>query len=79
MEKKVDYSFKVLEEVLTLKPYESREEVLAVANKMIEIVEENEYSDNIKNIYKEAMKKINLLNFDEMKEIISILASKESN
>lgn len=77
MEKKIDYSFKVLEEVLLLKPYATREEVIAVADKMLNIVENGEYSDNIKGIYKEAMKKVNSLNFDEMKEIISILSSKE--
>ena len=77
MEKKVDYSFKVLEEVLLFRPYANREEVIAVADKMLKIVEEGEYSDNIKAIYKEAMKKVNSLNFDEMKEIISILSSKD--
>jgi len=78
MEKKIDYSFKVLEEMLTLKKYESREQVIAAGKKMLKLAESNKnYSDKVKNIYKEAFNKLQSLSFDEMKEIIEILASND--
>jgi len=72
----IDYSFKILEEILMLKKYKSREEVLELANKMLEVANNNEKcSQNMKESYKEAYNKLNTLSFDEMNEIISILSS----
>lgn len=77
--KKVDYSFKILEEILTLKEYSSREEVIKVGETMLKIAENGAYSDKIKAAYKEAMNKLNGLSFDEMKEIINILAEEDDD
>ena len=76
MDENIDYSFKVLEEILTLKPYTNREEVISVGEKMLKRATENpSYSENVKGAYREAMNKLESLSFDEMKEIITILES----
>lgn len=74
--KNVDYSFKILEEILMLKKYNSREEVLKTAEKMVEVANNNgKLSKVIKDSYKEALNKLNTLSYDEMNEIINILSS----
>lgn len=79
MMKKVDYSFKILEEILTFKEYSSREEVIKVGETMLEIAEKMGCSDKVKADYSEAMRKLNTLTFDEMKEIINILLSDDND
>ena len=70
----VDYSYKIMNKILTFKEYKNREEVLAVAASMVKLARSNpDYSDEVKNAYVGAFDKLNLLNFNEMKEIISIL------
>lgn len=72
----IDYSFKILEEILMLKKYNSREEVVETAEAMVRVAEKNEKcTDEIKKSYKEALNKINTLTYDEMNEIIGILSS----
>ena len=74
--KNVDYSFKILEEILMLKEYTGKEEVLQTAEKMVKIALNNkELSEPMKTSYKEALNKLNSLSYDEMKEIIGILSS----
>ena len=74
--KNIDYSFKILEEVLMLKKYNSKEEVLQTATRMVEIANSNgKCSQVIKDSYKEALNKLNTLSYDEMNEIIGILSS----
>lgn len=74
--KVADYSFKILEEILMLKKYNSKLEIVAVAESMVKIVEANKnYSQNIKDSYKEALRKLRTLSYDEMNEIIGILSS----
>ncbi len=74
--KVVDFSFKILEEILMLKKYKTKDEVIAVAEIMQRIANNNKsYSQNIKDSYKEAYRKLKTLSFDEMNEIISILSS----
>lgn len=75
--KKVDYSFKILEEILTMKEFATREEVIKVGETMLELASKGSYSDKVKADYKEALRKLNTLSFDEMNEIIAILASDE--
>ena len=76
MAKNVDYSFKILEEILMLKKYNSREEVLETAQKMVEVANKNDKcTQAIKDSYKEALNKLNTLSYDEMNEIIGILSS----
>ena len=74
--KNIDYSFKILEEILMLKKYNSREEVLELAETMVDVANKNEKaSENIKEAYKEALNKLKTLSYDEMNEIIGILSS----
>lgn len=74
--KAVDFSFKILEEILMLKKYKNKDEVLEVAEIMQRIATNNKtYSQNVKDSYKEAYRKLKTLSFDEMNEIISILSS----
>lgn len=74
--KNIDYSFKILEEILMLKKYKNKEEVISVAEAMTKVAEKNEKcSPSVKDSYKEALNKLNGLSFDEMNEIISILTS----
>lgn len=74
--KNIDYSFKILEEILMLKKYNSREEVLELAETMVDVANKNEKaSEHIKDAYKEALNKLKTLSYDEMNEIIGILSS----
>ncbi len=72
----IDYSFKILEEVLMLKKYNSKEEIISVAEAMNRVAQKNEKcSNDMKDSYKEALNKLNTLSYEEMNEIIEILAS----
>lgn len=72
----IDYSFKILEEVLMLKKYKNKEEVIALAESMVKVAENNpKCSQPVKDSYREALNKLNTLSFDEMNEIIGILSS----
>ena len=74
--KNIDYSFKILEEILMLKKYNSREEVLELAETMVDVANKNEKaSENIKEAYKEALNKLKTLSYEEINEIIGILSS----
>jgi len=74
--KNIDYSFKILEEILMLKKYNDRDEVIELAETMVNVANKNEKcSDTIKNSYKEALNKLKTLSFEEMNEIIGILSS----
>ena len=72
-----DYSFKILEKILMLKQYNNREEVVKVAETMLNIANSKNISNDLKFSYEEALNKINKLSFDEMKEIINILSSED--
>ena len=72
----IDYSFKILEEILMLKKYKNKEEVIALAESMVKVAEKNaKCSQPVKDSYREALNKLNTLSFDEMNEIIGILSS----
>lgn len=74
--KNIDYSFKILEEILMLKKYKNKEEVITLAEAMVKVAQSNEKcSQSVKDSYKEALNKLNTLSFDEMNEIIGILSS----
>ena len=77
MERKIDYSFKVLEEMLTFRDYENREQVMEVGKMMLDNVEKKDCKEEYKEVYIDAYRKLDSLNFDEMKEVIDILNAKE--
>ena len=78
VEEKVDYSFKILESILMLRTFNSKEEVIKIASAMAKVADENpKYSVSVKTSYKEACNKLNSLTFEEMQEIITLLKSDE--
>lgn len=71
-----DYSFKVLEKFLMLKKYKTKEEVIRTCTEIVSIVCQDErLSPVVKSSYREALRKIDTLSYDEICEIISILNS----
>lgn len=71
-----DYSFKILESFLLLKKYENKEEVIQTCAATVSIVcQDDRFSPAVKNSYKEALRKLNTLSYNEMNEIIDILKS----
>lgn len=76
MAREIDYSFKILEEMLTLKKYSSKEDVMTAGKIMVDIADKHEdCSDKLKEAYHEAYDRLDTLSFDEMNEIIDILSS----
>lgn len=74
MDREIDYSFKILEEVLKLQKYNNKNEVLSVANRMLKIAQSKKnLSDHLKKAYQEAYAKLDSLTFKEINEIIEIL------
>ncbi len=74
--RKIDYSYKILEKMLTLKPFDSREEVLDVAKKMIEIAKKKGCDSELMAEYEDAYDKLQSIEtFDEMKNLISMLSN----
>ena len=74
--KNIDYSFKILEEILMLKKYKNKDEVITLAEAMVKVAQGNDKcSQSVKDSYKEALNKLNTLSFEEMNEIIGILSS----
>lgn len=71
---KVDFSFKIFEKILLFKKYNSRDEIMRVAQSIVKVARDNpSYDDETKTFYIEAFNRLNLLTFEEMKEIIEIL------
>jgi len=72
--KEVDHSFKIFEEILKLKKYKDKEEVMETANKMLQLaLSKANLSEELKIAYKSAVSKLDSLTFKEMNEIIEIL------
>lgn len=72
--KEVDHSFKIFEEILKLKKYKDKEEVMETANKMLQLaLSKTNLSNELKTAYKSAVSKLDSLTFKEMNEIIEIL------
>ena len=67
----VDMSFTIFEKILLFKDYKDEKEVLRVAQAMAKAASNNpSYEPYIKEAYNEAFRKLSLLTFEEMKEII---------
>ncbi len=70
----MDLSFKILETILVLKDYKTKEEVLKVATVMRGVaLESEEYPKVVKDAYIEAYNKLDGLTFEEMMEIKDII------
>ena len=71
-----DYSFQILEAIIMAKDYKTRVEVISSAELAVNVAcSLPNLEPGWKSSFKEALKKLNSLNFDEMKEIIGILNS----
>lgn len=71
-----DYSFQILEAILMAENYKNRDEVISAAEFAVNTAcALTNLAPGWKASYKEALKKLNSLNFDEMQEIIGILNS----
>lgn len=69
-----DYSFKVLETLLMLKKYKNKNDVINTGTMITKsIFQDDRLTVDVKASYREAMKKLDTLSFEEMKEIIGIL------
>lgn len=71
----IDYTFKIIEEILTLKTYNSKEEMMQVAQIMCEKANAKDCPQEYKDFYQEAYNRLSTLTFDEVKEIVDILSS----
>lgn len=70
----IDYCFVLIEEMLTLKKFKSRKEIIDACTLITQMVDRDEkINQSLKDSYKEALEKISELSFREMKELISIL------
>ena len=71
-----DYSFKILEAILTAKKYENKEDVLSTAELIVKVarscVDDAPY---LSTSYINALKKLQSLTFEEMAELVNILDS----
>lgn len=73
--KVVEMSYNVFEKILTSIDYKTKEELIELADVMLKQVEEGDYPEIIKLAYKDARKKIEILNLSQLNEIKSIITS----
>lgn len=73
--KVVEMSYNVFEKILTSIDYKTKEELIELADIMLKKVDEGDYPEIIKLAYKDAHKKIEILNLDQLNEIKSIITS----
>ncbi len=71
--KVVEMSYTVFEKILTSIDFETKEELLELANIMVDRVENGDYPEILKLAYKDAHKKIEVLNTEQLKEIKKII------
>lgn len=69
------YKFEIIEKAIVARPFETKEEVVELAKKMNEIAENGEYSDDVKQAFKDAYNEIkNELTLANLQEIRKIIA-----
>jgi hypothetical protein len=69
-----DYSFKILEEIFKIKEYKTKDEVMQVAKKMTDLaLSRDDLSGELKNAYKLAYQRLDMLSFKEMMELFEIM------
>ncbi len=71
-----DYSFRILENILMIKEYQNKNEVIETGALVTKIIcNDQRVNDVIKSSYRSTMKRLDSLKFEEMQEIIEILRS----
>ncbi len=73
--KVVEMSYNVFEKILTSIDYQTKEELVSLADIMLKKVEEGDYPQIIKLAYQDAHKKIEILNLEQLNEIKSIITN----
>lgn len=71
--KVVEMSYNVFEKILTSIDYQTKEELISLADIMLKKVQEGDYPQIIKLAYEDAHKKIEILNLDQLNEIKGII------
>lgn len=71
----VEFSYIILEQILLLRKYDNKEDVLRVAQSMARVADATkDYSAEVKNAYKDAFNRLQNLEFEDMMEIIDIIS-----
>lgn len=73
--KVIETSYNVLEKIITLVDFKTKEELLRLADITVKKVEEGDYPELIKLAYADAKHKIELLSLDQLNEIKNIINS----
>lgn len=73
--KVVEMSYNVFEKILTSIDYQTKEELISLADIMLKKVEEGDYPQILKLAYQDAHKKIEILNLEQLNEIKSIITN----
>lgn len=71
--KVAEMSFNVFEKILTSIDFKTKEELIDLANIMVNKVESGDYPEIVKLAYADARKKIEILTLDQLNEIKSIV------
>lgn len=71
--KVVEMSYNVFEKILTSIDFTTKEELIELASIMLQKVETGDYPEILKLAYKDAQKKIEILNLEQLKEIKTII------
>lgn len=71
--KVTELSFRVMESIITKVEFNTKEELLNIATEMKEEAKNDKYPEEIKLAYEEAIKKIEGLSFEQLKELRDII------
>jgi len=72
--KVVELSFRVLEKMIIESKFNTKEELVSVANEMKNYAYAGNYPEELKLAYEEAINKINGLSLEQLKELRDIIA-----
>ncbi len=71
--KVIEMSYNVFEKILTSIDYNTKEELLELADIMIEKVKDEKYPEMLRLAYADARRKIEILNLEQLNEIKKII------
>lgn len=65
-----ELGFTVMTKLLSLKDYQSKEEILAIANNALDLIKDDDsVSSNIKEAYKNAVSRFSAMTWEEIKNV----------
>ncbi len=71
----IEMSFNVFEKILTSINYKTKDELIKLADLMLEKVQDPKYPEILRMAYQDAKRKIELLSLDQLNEIKQIIVS----